>query len=98
MEKNKNNDTKRIGITLTKKNAMYVMVLSSIGAAFFATSIMFTFPVLPYNLTNIYPDDKLMYFYTLLLFTSNFIASVICIIMFSLTLSKVKTFRKSLKS
>ncbi|GAG98479.1 unnamed protein product, partial [marine sediment metagenome] len=37
------------------------------------------------------------YTYTLLLSISNFIASVICIGIFSYTLSKAKTFRKALK-
>ena len=97
MEKKKNNDIKWLGLILTKKNAIYLTVLSSIGASFFATSIMFTFPVLRYNMTNIYPHDKLIYFYTVLLFVSNLIASSICICIFSYTLSKVRTFRKSLK-
>ena len=97
MEKNKNYITKRIGITLTKKNATYVMALSSIAAAFFATSIMFTFPVLHYNITYIYPNDKIIYFYTLLLFSSNLIASPVCICIFIYILSKAKTFRKAAK-
>jgi len=98
MEKKKNNDRRWLGLILTKKRAVYLCVLSSIGLSFFATSIMFTLPVLQYSITNIYPHDKLMYFYTLLLFISNFIASVICVCIFALTLSKVRTFRKSLKN
>ena len=98
MEKKKNNNIGWLGLILTKKSAIYLRVLSSIGFSFFALSIMFTFPVLQYNMTNIYPYDKLTYFYTLLLFISNFIASSICICIFSYTLSKVRTFRKSLKN
>jgi len=98
MEKKKNNDIRWLGFILTKKSAIYLSVLSSIGSSFFITSIMFTFPVLIYNNTNIYPYDKLTYFYTLLLFISNFIASSICICIFSYTFSKVRTFRKSLKN
>ena len=97
MENKKNNDIRWLGLILTKKSAIYLTVLSSIGASFFATSIMFTFPVLQYNITNIYPHDELIYFYTTLLFFSNLIASSICICIFIYTLSKVRTFRKSLK-
>ena len=97
MEKKKYNDIRCLGLSLTKKRAIYLTVLSSVGLSFFATSIMFTLPVLYYARTNIFPNDKLMYFYTLLLSISNFLASIICIGIFSLTLSKVKTFRKSLK-
>jgi len=98
MEKKENNDIRWLGLILTKKSAIFLSVLSSIGFSFFASSIMFTFPVLRYIMTNIYPYDKLTYFYTLLLFISNFIASSICICIFSHTLSKVRTFRKSLKN
>ena len=97
MENKKNTDIRWLGLILTNKSAIYLTVLSSIGASFFATSIMFTFPVLRYNMTNIYPHDKLIYFYTVLLWVSNLIASSICICIFSYTLSKVRTFRKSLK-
>ena len=97
MEKIKNKHISWLGLSLTKKRAMLLAILSSIGSAFFAASIMFTLPVLQYNLTDIYPHDKLTYFYTLLLFISNLIASSICICIFSYTLSKVRTFRKSLK-
>ncbi len=97
MEKKKNNHKRWLGLILTKKNAIYLSALSIIGVSFFASSIIFTFPVLRYNMTNIYPYDKLTYFYTLLLFISNFIASSICICIFSYTLNKVRTFRKSLK-
>jgi len=71
----KKNDIRWLGLILTKKSAIFFCVLSIIGLSFFASSIMFTFPVLLYNMTNIYPYDKLTYFYTLLLFISNFIAS-----------------------
>ena len=98
MERERNKGNKWFGFNLTKKRSIYLTVLSSIGVSFFASSIMFTFPVLRYNMTNIYPYDKLTYFYTLLLFISNFIASSICICIFSYTLNKVRTFRKSLKN
>ena len=94
----KKNDIRWLGLILTKKSVIYLSVLSGIGLSFFTSSIMFTWPVLIYNNTNIYPSDKLTYFYTLLLFISNFIASSICICIFSYTLSKVRTFRKSLKN
>jgi len=68
MEKKKNNDIRWLGLILTKKSAIYLSVLSSIGFSFFASSIMFTFPVLRYNMTNIYPYDKLTYFYTILFY------------------------------
>ena len=91
-------DVKWLGLILTKKSAIYLNVLSTFGLSFFASSLMFTFPVLLYNMTNIYPYDKLTYFYTLLLFISNFIASTICICIFTYTLSRVRMFRKSLKN
>ncbi|MFX1287364.1 MAG: hypothetical protein ACFFFY_02230 [Promethearchaeota archaeon] len=97
MEKTKNYKLKRLGLTLTKKSAIYLALLSSIGLSFFAVSIMFTFPVLQYNITNIYPDDKLTFFYMSLLLISNFIASALCICIFGYTLSKVRNFRKALK-
>jgi len=97
MEKIKNYNTKRLGLTVTKKNAIYLAVLSSIGLSFFAVSIVGTFPVLRYNTTNIYPEDKLTFFYISLLAISNFIASVVCIFIFGYTLSKVRDFRKALK-
>ena len=97
MEKNKNNHISWLGIRLTKKRTIYLTVLSSIGSSFFAVSIFFAVPVLYYARTNIYPHDKLTYTYTLLLSIVNLIASAICIGIFSLTLSKVKTFRKALK-
>jgi len=97
MEKNKNNHIRWLGIRLTKKRAIYLTVLSGICSSFFAVSIFFAVPVLIYARTNIYPHDKLTYTYTLLLSISNFFACAICICIFSLTLSKVKTFRKALK-
>ena len=97
MQKNINDPKSRLGIRLTKKRAIYLTVLSSIGSSYFACAIFFAVPVLYYARTNIYPDDKFTYFYTLLLSISNFIASAICIAIFSYTLSKVKTFRKSVK-
>ena len=97
MEKKKNNDRMCLGLRLTTNRAIYLTALSSIAVSFFAVSIMFSFPVLRYNMTNIYPNDKLTYFYTLLVFVSNLIASSICICLFSYTLSKARTFRKSLK-
>jgi len=98
MEQKKNKDKKWLGLILTKERAILLSVLSSIGLSFFALSIMSTWPVLRYNINNIYPYDKLTYFYTLLLFISNFIGSCICICLFSYILSKVRTFRKSLKN
>ena len=97
MEKNKNNQISWLGLMLTKKRAIYLTVLSTIGSSFFATSVMFTLLVLQFLMTNISPDDNMMYFYTFLLFLSNFIASSICIGIFSYTISKARTFRKSLK-
>ena len=98
MEKKKYNDIRCLGLSLTKKRAIYLTVLNSVGLSFFATSIMFTLPVLYYARTNIFPNDKLMYFYTLLLSISNLIACFICIGIFGYTLSKVKAFRKSVKN
>jgi len=97
MEKNKNNHISWLGIRLTKKRSIYLTVLSSTGSSFFAVAIFFAVPVLYYARINIYPHDKLTYAYTLLLSIVNLIASSICIGIFSLTLSKVKTFRKALK-
>ena len=98
MQKNKNNDIRWLGLVLTKKRAIYLTVLSSIASSFFAVSIFLAVPVLYYARITIYPYDKLTYTYTLLLSFSNFLASAICIGIFSYTLSKVKTFRKSLKN
>ncbi len=98
MEKNNNNHIRWLGVMLTKKRVNYLTVLSGICASFFAVSIFFAVPVLYYARTNIYPDDKVLYTYTLLLSISNFIASTICIGIFSYTLSKAKTFRKALKN
>ena len=98
MEKNKNNQISWLGIRLTKKRSIVLTVLSSIGASSFAVSIFFAVPVLIYARTNIYPFDEVTYTYTLLLSITNFLASAICIGIFSLTLSKAKTFRKSLKN
>ena len=98
MEKNKNNHIRCLGLRLTKKRAIYLTVLSIIGSSFFAVAIFFAVPVLIYARTNIYPHDKINYTYTLLLSISNLIASSICICIFGYTLSKVKTFRKSLKN
>ncbi len=97
MEKNKSNQIRWLGVRLTKKRAIYLTVLSSIGSSFFAVAIFFAVPVLYYARTNIFPQDKLTYTYTLLLSISNFLACVICIGIFYYTLSKVKTFRKALK-
>lgn len=97
MEKNKSNQIRWLGVRLTKKRAIYLTVISSIGSSFFAVAIFFAVPVLYYARTNIFPHDKLTYTYTLLLSISNFLACVICISIFYYTLSKVKTFRKALK-
>jgi len=97
MEKNINNQISWLGIRLTKKRSIYLTIFSSIGSSFFAVSIFFAVPVLIYARINIYPYDKLTYTYTLLLSITNLIASAICICIFSLTLSKAKKFRKSLK-
>ncbi len=98
MEQNKNNRIRWLGLRLTKKRAVYLTVLSSIGSSFFAVAIFFAVPVLYYARTNIFPYDKLLYAYTLLLSLSNFLASIICIGIFSYALSKVRKFRKSLKN
>ena len=98
MQKNKNNHIRWLGIRLTKKRAIYLTVISSIGSSFFAVAIFFAVPVLIYARTNIYPYDKLTYTYTLSLSISNFLASAICIVIFSYTFSKVRAFRKSLKN
>jgi len=98
MQKNKNDNTSWLGLSLTKKRAIYLTVLSGIAASFFAVSIFFAVPVLFYARTNIYPDDKLTYTYTLLLSISNFLASIICIGIFSYAQSKARTFRKALKN
>ncbi len=98
VEKNKNNQISWLGIRLTKKRSIVLTVLSSIGASSFAVSIFFAVPVLIYARTNIYPFDEVTYTYTLLLSITNFLASAICIGIFSLTLSKAKAFRKSVKN
>jgi len=97
MEKNKNNRIRWLGVNLTKKRTIYLTVISIIGSSFFAVAIFFAVPVLIYARTNIYPQDKLTYFYTLSLAVSNFFASAICIALFFYTLSKAKTYRKALK-
>jgi len=97
MQKNKNNHISWLGIRLTKKRTIYLTAISSIASSFFAVSIFFAVPVLIYARTNIYYDDTLTYTYTLLLSISNLIACSIGIILFAYTLSKAKTFRKSLK-
>jgi len=97
MQKNKNNHISWLGIRLTKKLTIYFTAISSIASSFFAVSIFFAVPVLIYARTNIYPDDTLTYTYTLLLSISNLIACSIGITIFAYTLSKAKTFRKSLK-
>lgn len=98
MEKKKNNDIRCLGLILTKKSAIYLTVLSSIGVAFSPLILIDSLWVLKYNNTTVFLDDKLTYFYISLLILSNFIASSICICIFSYTLSKVRTFRKSLKN
>ena len=98
MEKNKYKQISWVGIRLTKKRAIYLTVISSIGSSFFAVAIGFAVPVLIYAKTNIYPHDKIIYTYTLLLSISNLIASAICIGIFFYALSKVKAFRKSVKN
>ena len=98
MQKNKDNHLSWLGVRLTKKRAIYLTVISSIGSSFFAVAIFFAVPVLYYARTNIYLHDKLTYAYTLSLSISNFLASIICIGIFAYTLSKVRTFRKSLKN
>ncbi len=98
MEKNKNSQISWLGLRLTKKRTIYLTVISSIGLSFFAVAISFAVPVLIYARTNIYPFDDVTYTYTLLLSITNFLASAICIGIFSLTLSKAKAFRKSVKN
>jgi len=98
MEKNKINQISWLGLMLTKKRAIYLTVLSGTVSSFFACSIFFAVPVLYYARINIFPYDKVTYFYTLLLSISNFLASAICIGIFTYTLSKAKTFRKAVKN
>ena len=98
MEKNKYNQISWLGIRLTKKRAIYLTMISSIGSSFFAVSIFFAVPVLIYARTNIYPHDTITYTYTLLLSISNLIAGAICSGIFFYALSKVKAFRKSVKN
>jgi hypothetical protein len=98
MQKSKNDQISWLGIWLTKKRTIYLTVISSIASSAFAVAIFFAVPVLIYARTDIFPHDKLLYTYTLLLSISNFIASTICIGIFSYTLSKAKTFRKALKN
>ncbi len=95
MQKNKNDNKSWLGLSLTKKRAIYLTVLSGFASSFFAFAIFFAVPVLIYARTNIYPDDKLTYTYTLLLSISNFLASSICIGIFSYTISKMRKFRKA---
>ncbi len=98
MEKSKNNEIRWLGIRLTKKRSIYLTIFSSICASFFVVAIFFAVPVLIYARTDIFPYDKMMYAYTLLLSISNLIASAICIGIFFYALSKVKAFRKSVKN
>lgn len=97
MQKNQNRNISWFGIRLTKKRTIYLTAISSIVSPIFVGAIFFAVPVLYYARTNIYPYDKLTYTYTLLLSISNLIASSICIGIFTYTLGKLRTFRKSLK-
>ena len=97
MQKNKNNQINWLGIRLTKKRSIYLTIFSSICASFFVVAIFFAVPVLIYARTDIFPYDKMMYTYTLLLSISNFLACAICSSIFYYSLSKVKAFRKVLK-
>jgi len=95
MQKNTKIEIYWLGLRLTKKRAIYLSVISSTVSSFFAIAIFFAVPVLIYARTNIYPYDTLTYTYTLLLSISNFLASSICIGIFSYTISKVRKFRKA---
>ena len=98
MEKNKYNQINWLGIRLTKKRSIYLTIFSSICASFFTVSIFFAVPVLIYARTDIFPYDKTVYTYTLLLSISNFLACAICSSIFYYSLSKAKEFRKSVKN
>ena len=95
MQVNTNIEVYWLGLRLTKKRAIYLTVISSIFSSFFAVAIFFAVPVLIYVRTNIYPYDTLTYTYALLLSISNFLASSICIGIFSYTISKMRKFRKA---
>ena len=98
MEKINNNHNRAIGLTLTKKNATYLLIISAIGLSFFSTTFMSAFPVLRYAITYLLPNDNLMYFYIVLLFLSNLSASSIAISISAYVHNKARTFRKSLKN
>ena len=98
MEKINNDHKRAIDLILTKKNAIYLYILSGFGMSFFSTTFMFAFPVLRYAITYLLPNDNLMYFYIVLLFLSNLSASSIAISISAYVHNKARTFRKSLKN
>ena len=88
---------KWLGFNLTKKRAILLRVLSSIGFAFFPLIIINSLWVLLYNNTTVFLDDKLTYFYISLLILSNFIASSIVLWICIYTFKKTRIFIKLLK-
>ena len=96
-EESKNCSLKWLGFNLTKKRAILLRVLSSIGSAFFPLVLINSLWVLLYNNTTVFLDDKLTYFYISLLISSNFIASSIVLWLCFYTLKKTRVFKKVLK-
>ncbi|KKK56232.1 hypothetical protein LCGC14_3066610 [marine sediment metagenome] len=68
---------KWLGFNLTKKRALLLRALSSIGITSHPLILFNSLWVLLYNNTTVFLDDKLIYFYISLLILSNFIASSI---------------------
>jgi len=98
MKEQSNNDAlKWLGFNLTKKRAILLRVLSSIGFAFFPLILIDSFWLLKYNNTTVFLNDKLTYFYISLLLLSNFIASSIVLWICIYTFKKERIFIKLLK-
>ena len=98
MKEESNNDAlKWLGFNLTKKRAILLRILSSIGSAFFPLILINSLWVLQYNNTIVFLDDKLTYFYISLLILSNFIVSSIVLWICFYTFKKTGILLKLLK-
>jgi len=96
-EESNSNGLKWLRFNLTKKRAILLRVLSSIGFAFFPLILINSLWVLLYNNTTVFLDDKLTYFYISSLILSNFIASSIVLWICIYTFKKSRIFIKLLK-
>ena len=96
-EESNNIELKWLGFNLTKKRAIILRVLCSIGFAFFPLTLINSLWVLWYNNTTVFLDDKLTHFYVSLLILSNFIASSIVLWICIYTFKKTRIFIKLLK-